>query len=254
MNNNYLVDLLKKEIRLDDRKLDEHRKPIKIITNISKNAEGSSHVILGNTEVVVGVKLDVGTPFPDNPDEGTIIVTAELLPLSSPEFEPGPPNEQAVELARVVDRGIRESKALDFKKLNIKTGELVWLVYIDIYTLNDDGNLIDAAALATIAALKEAHFPKLENDKVKYGEFTEKKLPLSKTPITCTFIKVNDKILLDPNMQEEKIMDARLSVAVYEDKIHAMQKGGPKGLTINDINRMIDLAINKSKDLLKLLK
>ncbi len=253
MNEKYVLDLMKQGLRIDGRSLKEFRKPVKIETGISKNAEGSAKAIIGETEVIVGVKLNVGEPYPDNPDEGTIIVTAELLPMASEEFEPGPPGIQAIELARIVDRGIRESKVIDFKKLCIKKGELVWLVFIDIYPINDAGNLIDASALAAVAALKQVKFPKLEKNRVKYGELTKEKLPLNKVPITCTLIKIGDKILVDPTFEEEKVIDARLSIAISDGKLNALQKGGIEGITSEEIDKMMDIAFEKEKELRKLI-
>ena len=253
MNNDYILSLIQQDKRLDEREFDQYR-DIKIELNVSKNAEGSARCKIGDTEVIVGVKMDVGEPYPDNPDEGTIIVTTELSPVASPLFELGPPGSQATELARIVDRGIRESKALDFKKLCIKEGEKIWMVFIDIYPLNDDGNLIDAAVLATLAALKHAKFPKLENDKVVFGEFSNKKLELEKLPVTFTFGKINDKILLDLNSKEESVIDARLSISVYNGDIHAMQKGGDKSMTLEEIEKMVDIAIKKEKELRSTIK
>ncbi|MAG50110.1 RNA-binding protein [archaeon] len=254
MSENYILDLIKQDSRIDGRKLKEFRKPVKIETGISKNAEGSAKATIGETEVIAGIKLSLGEPYPDNPDEGTIMVTSELLPMASEEFESGPPGKQAIELARIIDRGIRESKALDFKKLCIKKGELIWLVFIDIYPINDAGNLIDASALATVAALKEVKFPKLEKNKIKYGELTKDKLPLTKIPITCTLVKIGDKILVDPNSEEEQVIDARLSVAVCGNKINAMQKGGIEGLSFKEIDEMMDIAFEKEKELRKAIQ
>ena len=253
MDNNYVLSLIQQNKRLDDRKFDEYRE-IKIETGISKNAEGSARCKIGDTEVVVGIKMAVGEPYTDSPDEGTIIVTTELSPIASPLFELGPPGSQATELARIVDRGIRESKALDFKKLCIKKGEKIWMIFIDIYPLNDDGNLIDASVLAALAALKHARFPKLEDDKILYGEFTSKKVELEKLPITFTFGKINDKILVDLDSHEETVIDARLSISVHEGNIHAMQKGGDKAMSLEEIEKMVDIAIKKEKELRSLIK
>ena len=249
----YINSLLNQDHRVDMRKLDEYRK-VKVELGVSKTAEGSAKVTLGETVVIAGVKLDVGEPFPDNPDEGSIIVTAELSPIASPDFELGPPDSQSIELARVVDRGIRESEAIDFKKLCIKEGEKAWTVFVDIYSLNDDGNLQDAAFLAAMAALKNTRFPKLKDDKVIYGELTDKKLPLVKEPIECTLVKINGKIIADPNLREEKALSARLTVAVTkEGNICALQKGGDKGLSPDDVDKMIDMAIKGTKELRKLI-
>jgi len=253
MNKNYIVSLLEKDIR-DGRKLDEFRE-IEVETGVSKNAEGSARVKIGDTEVIAGIKMDVGTPFADSPDSGVLMVGVELLPLSSPDFETGPPGKDAVELARIVDRGIRESNMIDMKKLCIKKGELVWMVFIDIYTINDDGNLIDASALASLVALKSAVFPKLDGDKVKFGEFTKNRLPLTRLPVTCTLYKIKDKIIIDPNLDEQKAVDARLTVAISEDgNLNAMQKGGLMGLDIETIDLMIKMAGNQIKNLRKYIK
>ncbi len=246
---------MENNLRLDGRKPLDWRKPIKIELNISKKAEGSAKVTIGETEVMAGVKMDVGEPYTDSPDKGVLITGAELLPLSSPEFDPGPPDKQSIELARVIDRGIRESGMIDVKKLCIRKGELVWIVFLDIYTINDAGNLIDAATLAAVAALKNAVLPKLEKDKIKYGDFTKTKLPLTKTPITCTINKVKEQFLVDVNSEEEKMTEARLSIAIGEkDEINAMQLGCTEPLTQEEILKMVDIAIDKTKELRKLLK
>ncbi|MBS3151546.1 exosome complex protein Rrp42 [Candidatus Woesearchaeota archaeon] len=249
----YLIKFLDKGKRINGRKFDELRE-IEVDYNVSKHAEGAARIKFGDTEVIVGVKLEVGEPFPDKPDEGTIIVGAEMLPLSSAEFEPGPPSVDSIELARVVDRAIRESKAIDFKKLCITKGEKVWMVLIDIYTINDDGNLQDASALATLAALKQVKIPRYDGKKVDYSEKTGK-LPLLSMPVECSVVKIKDKLLSDPCFEEEKMMDARLTVGVTENnEICAMQKGGKKVLTIEDVNEMIEISLKNSEKLRKLLK
>jgi exosome complex component RRP42 len=101
--------MIEKGKRLDGRGLKTTGKS-KIEQGLIEKAEGSARVLLGKTEVLVGIKVETGTPFPDTPNEGVMTVNAELVPLASPTFEPGPPDENSIELARIVDRGIRESK------------------------------------------------------------------------------------------------------------------------------------------------
>lgn len=253
----YIRALLQKGMREDNRKLDEYRN-IEIEYGVSaKSAEGSARVKIGGTEVVAGVKMEVGKPFPDKPDEGTIIVNMELLPLSSPEFESGPPGVDSIELSRVVDRGIRESKTIDFKKLCIKPGEKVWLIFIDIYPINDEGNLFDAAALAAFAALKDAKFPVYDEktEKVKYDEKTEKHVPLENLPMACTVLKIDDKLIIDPSVEEEKAADSRLTAVFMEDgNICAMQKGGDKPLNPEDMVKMVELSLAKATEFRKAFK
>ena len=243
---------LKEGKRLDNRAFDEYRK-IEILKSVSQNADGSARVKLGETEVDCGIKSELGKPYPDSPNEGSISVGMELLPIASPSFEPGPPREESVEIARVVDRGIRESEALDFKKLCIKEGELVLVVYIDLYALNDDGNLFDASSIAALAALLDARTPKVEEDKIIRGEYAGK-LKVERQPLLATFAKINGSVVLDPGLAEEKALQGRFSVATTEDDfLSAFQKGYGGSFSFADIDNCIDIALKKSKEVRKLL-
>jgi exosome complex component RRP42 len=248
-----IIKGLEQDLRFDGRKLLDWRK-IEVEYGISKNAEGSARVKFGDTEVLAGIKLSIGTPYPDTPEEGALMVDAELSPMSSPEFEKGPPDIKAIELARVVDRGIREAKAIDMKKLCITPSEKVWMVSIDVVTINDAGNLLDAAALAALAALRDTKFPKLEGDVVKYGEATKEILPLSKEPIAVTVLKIGKHLIVDPLVEEGDSFDAKLTVTTTSDgEICAMQKGGDGAISIEDIEKMVDISIEKSKEIRKAL-
>lgn len=248
MTTDHLVKTLNSGARYDGRGFEEIRE-ISVETGVSKSAEGSARVRFGKTDVIVGIKMSVETPYPDTADQGNLAVNAELLPMSSPEFEAGPPGIAAVELARVVDRGIRESKAIDQKKLCITAGEKVWSVMIDICTINDAGNLIDASALAAVAALKDAKFPKYENGQIDYSEHTER-LPIAKEPVTLTVYKIGGNMIVDPIHEEEKAVDARLTAAVLKDgSICALQKGGASPLTAEEIDAMLAIVLKKAAEL-----
>lgn len=241
-----LINELKNGKRLDGRKFDEARKII-VIKNISENADGCARVNLGETDVICGVKLSPMPPYPDSPGEGTISVGAELLALASPEFEAGPPNSESIELSRVVDRGIREGKALDFKELVIREGELAWTAFIDIYVLNDAGNLFDACSIASMVSLKETRIPKLEKDRIVKGEYAGK-LKVHNEPVLSTFAKISNINVLDPVILEEKAMSARFSVATtQDDKISAFQKGSVGSFSPSEISDMIEVAFKNAK-------
>jgi len=238
--------------RLDERGLHDYR-PIKIEQGIIQKAEGSARIYLGKTEVLVGVKVETGEPFPDTPKDGVQTVNAELVPLASPNFEPGPPDENSIELARIVDRGLRESHAIDTEKLCIEAGKKVFVVFIDVYVLNYDGNLIDASALAALAALMNTKLPKYEYKdgevKIKEG-YTQ--LPMKSHPITVTIAKINNQLVIDPQLEEEQVMDSRISIAVNEQgNICAVQKGGSSYFTPQQILEASQLAQAKAAELRK---
>ncbi len=250
----HILNYLKNNIRYDGRKKEEYRK-IEVETGLIKSAEGSAKVTIGDTIVFAGVKFEVGEPYPDKQDEGTMMVNAELVPLSSPDYEAGPPGIDAIELARVVDRGIRESGAIDYKNLCIVPGELVWTVIVDIVPLNSAGNLFDASALAVMLAIKDARLPKLDGNKIDYKTKTKQKLPVREEPVSVTVVKIGDHYIIDPITEEEEVLDARLTVALTKDNtICALQKGGNYPLSKKDIDNMIELAKKKSLELRKYLR
>ena len=239
-----IKEYLEQGKRFDGRKPEEFRE-ISIETGVSARAEGSAKVKIGKTEVIVGIKMDVGAPYPDSADKGNLIVTSELLPLSSPRFENGPPKFPTIELGRLVDRTIRESKFIELEKLCIKEGEKVWTVFIDIYSLNDDGNLIDAACLGAVAALKNARIPKYDEEtgRTVYGELSDKKLPVSKDiPMCITAYKLGPGILVDPTLEEEDVNEAKVTIgANSEGVISSLQKGNAGELSVEDFHKVLEI-------------
>ncbi len=249
----YIISHVLKGMRLDGRKLHDYRK-IEIEINPIEQAEGSARVKIGDTEVIAGVKLNAGEPFPDTPNEGVLMVNAEFSPVASPEFELGPPRESAIELARIVDRGIRESKCIDVEKLCIKEGEKVWMVMVDIQPLSHDGNLIDAAGIAAIAALMAARMPKFEEDKVVY-EKTDEPVPLRDTPVPVTCVVFNNKLILDPGLDEEEAAEGRITVTTTsQGNICAIQKGSVGLVSLEMLEEAAELSIHKGKEIRELIK
>jgi exosome complex component RRP42 len=236
--------------RMDGRELVDYRE-IVVKSDVIEKAEGSAEVLLGDTRVMVGVKIKYGEPFEDTPDEGVLICNAEFVPIASPNFEPGPPGEDSIELARVVDRGLRSSEVFDFSKLAIIPGKQVYVINVDIYVLNYAGNLIDASAIAALAALRKTRKPIF---KINDGEIllTDKKEPLKaeKMPVAITMVKIGESIILDPSADEEEVMDARLTVTVDEDgNICTIQKSGSNGLTLEEIGKAINIAVEKAPEI-----
>lgn len=245
-----VVDLIVKGKRIDDRGPHDYR-PMTIMLGIIDKANGSAQVNLGKTKVLAGVKVETGTPFEDTPDEGILTVNAEFVPLASPTFEAGPPDENSIELARVVDRGIRELKAIQLKKLCIESGKKVFMVFVDVYVLDHDGNLIDAAAMAALGALvnSKMHAFEVKNGELKYLDEIIP-LPMQNYPVSITTTKIEGTTVIDPCLEEEQVMTCRLTVTTdKDDNICAMQKGGLGYFTFDEIKQVVSVAIGKARDL-----
>jgi exosome complex component RRP42 len=244
----HILKLISEGKREDGRKLDEVRK-IEIITGCIDSADGSARVKLGKTEVIAGVKIIPGTPYPDALADGVLTTGAEFIPMAHPSFESGPPGEDAIELARVVDRGIRESGMVDVKKLCIKEGEEIWMCFIDIYALDYDGNLFDASNIAAVCALKSAIVPNKQ-----YGKGENIPMPITCTPVSVTEVKIGNDLILDPNFDEEMISSARLTVTTDDNgNFRAMQKGGKGSITRDDLSICLDRAVEKGKEIRKII-
>ncbi|TFF91202.1 exosome complex protein Rrp42 [Candidatus Thorarchaeota archaeon] len=250
IDRDFIHDLLRKGERMDGRAFDEYRE-LKIEADVvPAKAEGSALVHLGDTSVVAGVKVLVGQPYPDTPDEGVTMVTAEMSPIASPLFELGPPREPAIELARVVDRGVRESETVDTKKLCIEKGKKVYMVFADVYPLEYDGNLIDASSIAVNTALLGAKYPemKMEDDEVVETGKTLS-LPIKNIAIEHTVAKIGEHLVIDPILKEEFVQDCRLTMAVgHDDNFTAMQKGGGIGpMSLDLIDKAMEMALAQAK-------
>jgi len=253
-----IIKSLSKNIRFDGRASEDLR-DIEIELGVVEMAEGSARVKAGNTEVIAGVKLKLEKPYSDTPDEGILMVNTELTPLSNPLFESGPPSNQAIEISRVIDRGIREGHAMDVKKLCIEPGEKVWTINVDISPINYDGNLIDIGAVAALAALYNTRFPKIDEDgNVDYTTKTDQPLPLIEEPLPITICKIGDNFVVDPSDEEERVLDSRITLTFRKDgNLCAVQKGGSIGLTIEDIKQAIVVAkkaVTKTRSFLDKVK
>lgn len=251
-----LLQMLSEGRRLDGRAFDEPRKLVVETAAIPK-ANGSARVRLGATEVVCGIKIQPDRPFPDMGDKGIFICTAELLPLSHPSVETGPPNPDVIELARVVDRGIRESHMIDLSPLVIEENKSVVGVFADNVVVDYDGNLFDACSYAATAAILTATIPKWEmvDDAPKMVEGQDSKVPVTTIPVSVTMAKIGEHILVDPTGDEWSCMDARVTITTDSDgNICALQKGGTDGFTIDELVRCGEMSVRvgaKVRDQLK---
>jgi len=240
--------LLQEDKRFDNRGLLDSRN-LEIKKNVMKSADGSAWVKLGNTEIIAGVKFVVGTPYLDSPEEGSLVLNLEMSGIASADIGTGPPSIDAMEYGRVVDRVIRSSECIDFKELSIVSGEKSFIVFVDCYALNADGNLIDAAQYAAMAALLDSKIPKLdENNNIVNKEYADKKLKidLEKLAVSFSFCKSNHKLFMDATEVEELASDSRFSVGVCGNNVVSYHKGGGNGtFKIEEINKIMDIAASK---------
>jgi exosome complex component RRP42 len=235
----HILDLAGEGKRLDGRGPDDYR-PVTVEPGFVTTADGSALVRIGDTAVLAGVKLEPGKPFPDTPNAGVLTTNAELIPLSSPVFEPGPPQPGAIEVSRVVDRAIRAAEAIDLTRLCVTPGEKTWVCYVDLHVLDHSGNLIDAAMLAGVSALAHTTVP------AKRFAIAESDYPLDlqHVPVECTFVRLGDALVVDPTFGEEQAAQGRLTIATDETgRVVAMQKGLVGAFSPDDVRDVVQRAL-----------
>ena len=241
-------DLSANNSRIDGRSQWDGRNRV-VEHSVLPRAEGSARVRMGDTIVLAGVKFQIMQPYPDRPNQGGLMCSADVRPIAGRNWEAGPPSPEAIELGRVVDRGIRESGCIDVDSLCIIPGEKAWQVILDLFAVSDDGNLFDAFALAGIAALRNATVPA---ERFEVGE--DYALPVSKTPIMCSYHKVGGRFVYDASSREELGGDERIHITLGDDdNVHSLQKGLKGIFSPEEFSEIMTNARERTKELRKIV-
>jgi exosome complex component RRP45 len=133
--------------------------------------------------------------------------------MVAPSFEAGRPTETEVLLSRLLEKTIRRSGALDTESLCLVAGQKCWSVRVDLHVLSHDGNLLDTACFAVIAALRHFRKPDTSMDGEEVTVYTpaeREPVPLSwlHSPFCVTFSffgEEGDAVLLDTTLLEEQL-------------------------------------------------
>ncbi|XP_073016384.1 exosome complex component RRP45A-like isoform X4 [Primulina eburnea] len=224
--------------------------------------DGSSEVQLGQTHVMGFVTSQLVKPYRDRPNEGTLSIYTEFSPMADPSFEIGRPGVFAVELGRIVDRGLR---AVDTESLCVVAGKWVWSVRIDLHILDNGGNLVDAANIAALVALLTFRRPECtlggDNDQevIIHSPEVREPLPLIvhhlPVAITFAFIGSESTVVIDPSNFEEAVMGGKLTVTLNTNgDVCAIQKAGGDGVIQSVIMQCLRIASVKAADITNKIK
>lgn len=87
-----------------------------------------------NLRVLAQVSCEIQQPKASRPSEGILNINLELTPLGAPNFEAGRQSELSVQLNRLLEKGLKDSKAVDLESLCIKVNEKVKSsIFFDIF-------------------------------------------------------------------------------------------------------------------------
>ncbi|XP_024962418.1 exosome complex component RRP45B-like isoform X2 [Cynara cardunculus var. scolymus] len=253
----FIETALLSDLRVDGRRPFDYRK-------LSISFDGSSEVQLGNTRVMGFVTGQLVQPYRDRPNEGTLAIYTEFSPMADPSFEAGRPGESAIELGRIVDRGLRESRAVDTESLCVISGKSVWAIRIDLHIIDNGGNLVDASNVAALAALSTFRRPECtlgENGQEVIVHPPEAREPLPliihhlPVAVTFAFIGKENVVVIDPTHHEEAVMGGSMTATLNTNgDVCAIQKAGGEGVLQSVIMQCLRIASVKAGDITSKIK
>jgi exosome complex RNA-binding protein Rrp42 (RNase PH superfamily) len=191
---------------------------------------GSSLVRLGNTQVLCGISLQIGTPTALSSNHnhhhhqgndknnssgggGDVVV----IMLSSQQH-------QGTIAAAATEEQLQSiiTNMLDLSTLVIINGQAAWRILLTVQVLQDDGNVWDASLLAAVAALTNVRLPatKMTTTSTAAASASRRNLHTASTTTTTTKAGGTSRLELldDPNYHEALVfhyLPVPLTVGVY---------------------------------------
>ncbi|XP_023694818.2 exosome complex component RRP42 [Paramormyrops kingsleyae] len=263
----YIMHGVRDDLRVDGRGCEDYRH-MEIETDVVSNTDGSARVKLGYTDVLVGIKAEIGKPKPAAPDEGYLEFFVDCSANATPEFEGRGGEELGSELSCTLYKVFNNVNSLELRALCIAPREHCWVLYVDVLLLQCDGNLFDAISIAIKAALFNTRIPKVT---ITEGEEGGAELELSDDPYDCvrlnvenvpcivTLCKIGHRHVVDATLQEKACSVAGLLVSVtHKGTITCVRKVGGGSLEPESIFEMTEMGKRVGKalhaPLMKLLR
>uniref|UniRef100_A0A0E0BIC8 Ribosomal RNA-processing protein 43 n=1 Tax=Oryza glumipatula TaxID=40148 RepID=A0A0E0BIC8_9ORYZ len=264
----FLERHLRESVRPDARRPAEAR-PTTVALAAVSSAHGSALVRLGDTAMLASIKLEVMSPSGEAPDEGSIAVEFHMPPICSPLVRPGRPAEVAPVISKNLEDILMSSGMLNLKELCLISGKASWLAYLDVYCLNADGSLFDAALISAVAAFTHLEIPLVSvgddgrvftvggnEGKAKYELVNreKRKLTITNVPFSLTCALHKDNVLADPTAEEESIIETSVTIVLdSSDQIVSIQKPGGAVTSMTTIKECISLAKDRRRKLREIL-
>ncbi|WP_186565056.1 ribonuclease PH [Lawsonibacter celer] len=218
--------------RIDGRAGDQLR-PIEIIPNINKFAEGSCLIRCGNTHVLCCASVEERTP-PHVPEgEGWVTAEYSMLPRANRERSKRDISKlklspRSAEIQRLIGRALRA--CVDMAKLGERT------ITVDCDVLQGDGGTRTASVTGGFVALSCAL-----HRLVQEGALAE--MPLKTCVAAVSAGIVNDELLLDLCYEEDSAAQVDLNcVMTGEGELVELQGTGEgRAFTVAEQRALVDL-------------
>lgn len=217
------------DVRIDGRKLDELR-PAKIEVGVLGNADGSAYIEQGKNKILAAVygPREVHPRHLALPDRSLLRCRYHMAPFSVEERKSPAPSRREVEISKVIREALEPSVFVEYYP---RTS-----VDIFIEVLQADGGTRCAGITAASLALADAG------------------IPMRDLVVACAAGKVEGRLVLDLTDLEDKGGEADLPLALMPNlnAITLLQMDG--GLTIDEFEKALNLALDGCKRLYELQK
>ncbi|KZC04226.1 PREDICTED: exosome complex component RRP42-like [Dufourea novaeangliae] len=255
------------DFRNDGRKRCEYRS-MEIETKLMPQTHGSARLRIGNTDILVGVKVELDTPNADKPDEGKLEFFVDCSANATPAFEGKGGDDLATALSTTLAIAYQTRHAFDLRTLCILPNKKCWKVYVDVLILQCGGNLFDAIGAAVKAALYSTEIPKITAATLDGGEpdiqlsddaYDCIQLDTSNYPVIVTLCKIGDNYVVDPTLEEEVCSVSSIVISVLPNgKLSSIVKLGYGSIQPSTFTKMLKMGqkigLQLNKGLMKVLK
>ena len=254
----FLIHGVQDDFRTDGRSCEDYRH-VELETGIISNANGSSKIRLGNSELLVSAKVELGIPVPQAPKEGRLEFHVDCSPNANPAFQGRGGKNISENICSILSRVYRNNTVLDFESLCVIPQKQCWVIHIDILILEYGGNILDAISIAVKAALHNTGIP---NIKVTAGDEGEEEMHLpddpldvvyistSNCPVLVTLSQLGNRHIVDATSEEESCSSASVVIGVTRrGHTVGIRKLGNGSLDPESINEMIDTGKRIGKQL-----
>ena len=157
-------DFIKESIKSDFRVDARGRLAFRHIDIRFGTSNGQALLKLGRTQVSTQASLKLMQPQGGKPNEGNFKFNVEFSSLMHGCENAGMNvtlQEMRVDISRFIDKVLKSSRAIDRESLCIVQGRLVWSLQVDLFVINEDGNLVDACFMAALACLMNTKLPEV---------------------------------------------------------------------------------------------
>jgi len=232
--------------RIDGRN-NEQIRPVKIIRNYLKHAEGSVLIEMGDTKVICTASVDEKVPpFIKGTGKGWITSEYGMLPRSTEVRKPresarGKVDGRTMEIQRLIGRALRSIVNLE------KLGEIT--IFIDCDVIQADGGTRTASITGSFVALVDALYMLVQQEKLE-------EMPLNGY-IAAVSVGIKDgEAILDLNYAEDSTCQVDMNMVMTDrgELIEIQGTGEESPFNKVQLQEMMELAEKGIQELIEIQK